>query len=44
MKVISVNDEQYGILGVMGKGGSSEVSTILFLNPFVTLLYHVSPF
>ena len=30
MKVISVNDEQYGILGVMGKGGSSEVSPLLY--------------
>ena len=32
MKMISVNGEQYGILGVMGKGGSSKVSMVMILN------------
>jgi len=27
MKVITVNDQQYAVLSVLGKGGSSKVNT-----------------
>ena len=29
MKIITVNGQQYGVLGVIGKGGSSKVGLLL---------------